>query len=213
MQSENISSHSGLKGNGFAALILAAGRSSRMGEFKPLLPLGKETVIERVISLFQEAAVAEILVVAGFGAERLIPVVERCGARWTVNEDYDRGMFSSLQAGVRRLAPSCEAFFVLPADHPFVRPETVLSLMSAFRSGKGKICRPSYQKRWGHPPLIPAALVPAILSFDKPGGLRGLLSRYEGQTATVECDDPGILTDMDTREDFARAKEQFRVRD
>lgn len=192
-----------------AALILAAGRSSRMGEFKPLLPLGAKTVIGQAVDLFRKAGVADILVVAGFEAKRLVPVLEELGAGCVINRDYDRGMFSSLQTGVRRLAGTCDAFFVLPADHPSVKPSTICSLMKAYDSGKGKICRPSYQGRRGHPPLIPAALIPAILTFNEPGGLRALLSRYEEQTMNLDCDDPGIITDLDSKADYTRAKEHM----
>ncbi len=190
--------------SGITALILAAGRSSRMGEFKPLLPLGGRTVVERSIALFRKAGVGDILVVAGFEAERLIPVLERCEAGWAVNKDYDRGMFSSLQVGVSHLAASTEAFFVLPVDHPFVKPETVRSLIESRRDARGKILRPCHRGRRGHPPLIPAALAPAIRGFTEPGGLRALLSRYEDRTLNVECDDPGVLADLDTREDYER---------
>jgi len=200
-----------MSGEKTAALILAAGRSSRMGDFKPLLPLGGKTVIGYAVDLFRKAGVADILVVAGFEAERLVPVIEELGAGWVINPDYDRGMFSSLQTGVRRIAASCEAFFVLPVDHPFVKPSTVLSLIKAYNGGNEKICRPSYEGRRGHPPLIPAALIPAILAFNEPGGLRALLSRYEEQTLNVDCGDPGILADLDTMDQYAQMKEQFRV--
>jgi CTP:molybdopterin cytidylyltransferase MocA len=198
-----------VSGEKISALILAAGRSSRMGEFKPLLRLGETTVIERAINLFKTAKVVDIFVVAGYEAVRLIPVLERQGVRWAINEDYDRGMFSSLQTGVRHLASSCEAFLVLPADHPFVMPETIRSLLNALSGGKEKICRPSYQGRRGHPPLIPARLIPEILSFSEPGGLRALLSRYEEETVNVDCVDPGIIMDLDTREDYDWTKERI----
>jgi molybdenum cofactor cytidylyltransferase len=198
-----------LSGEKTAALILAAGRSSRMGKFKPLLPLGTKKIIGHAVDLFREAGVADILVVAGFEAERLVPVVEALDAGWVINRDYDRGMFSSLQTGVRRLAGTCDAFFVLPVDHPFVKPSTVLSLMNSFDKERNTICRPSYQGRRGHPPLIPAGLIPAILTFNEPGGLRALLSQCEEQTLNVDCDDPGILYDLDTGEQYAQAKDRF----
>lgn len=194
-----------------AALILAAGRSSRMGDFKPLLPLGETTVIGRAIENFEEAGVDSILVVAGFAAERLIPALRKRGVAWVVNQDHDRGMYSSLRAGVLHLASSCEAFFVLPADHPFVRPATITALMSAFRHREDSIsvCRPAYRGRRGHPPLISSRLVPVILDFNEDGGLRQLLSLHEKETLTVDGDDPGILVDLDSREDYRRAGERI----
>jgi molybdenum cofactor cytidylyltransferase len=198
-------------GEKIAAVILAAGRSSRMGEFKPLLPLGGTTVIGQTIGTFKKAGIDDILVVVGFMAERLIPVLRKQHVKWVLNKDYDQGMFSSLRIGVKGLAESCEAFFVMPADHPFVMPSTITSLMNAFRLREENrfICRPSYQGRRGHPPLMSSAFIPVLLDFDETGGLRRLFSGYEEKTLNVDCDDPGIFADLDSPEDYRLAAEKF----
>jgi len=195
----------------FTALILAAGLSSRMGEFKPLLPLGGTTVIGQAIESFRNAGIEDILVVAGFAAERLIPVLQEHQVEWVINHEYEQGMFSSLRAGVRKLRDSCEAFFVLPADHPFVRPATIIALMKAFRlcDEKKLVFRPSYRGQRGHPPLVSSALLPDVLGFDEKGGLRKLLARYDEKTLNVVCDDPGILIDIDSQKDYRTAVEQY----
>jgi molybdenum cofactor cytidylyltransferase len=188
-----------------SALILCAGRSSRMGAFKPLLPLGEETLLERVIRLFREAGIADVTAVLGHRAECAMPVLERHGVRPALNDRYDEGMFSSVKAGVATLDRSCRAFFLLPADIPLVRPETLKALMDAFREGTADICRPCFRGRHGHPPLISSALIPAIAEFDGTGGLRALLARYCGRTADISVEDPGILLDLDGHDDYERA--------
>jgi CTP:molybdopterin cytidylyltransferase MocA len=190
----------------FSALILCAGRSSRMGAFKPLLPLGEETLIERAIRLFRGAGVADVTAVLGYQAEWVLPLLERHGVRPVLNDRYDEGMFSSLRVGVGSINQGCRAFFLLPVDIPFVRPETLLSLMDAFREGENDVCRPCFRGRYGHPPLIATALIPAIGEFDGMGGLRTLLARYRGRTADVAVEDPGILLDVDTRDDYEGAR-------
>ena len=190
----------------FSALILCAGRSSRMGAFKPLLPLGEETLIERAIRLFREAGVADVTAVLGHRGECVLPILERHGVRPVLNDRYDEGMFSSLRAGVGSLNRSRRAFFLLPVDIPFVRPETLLFLMDAFREGETDVCRPCSRGRYGHPPLIASALIPAIEEFDGRGGLRALLARYRGRTADVAVEDPGILLDVDTHDDYEGAQ-------
>lgn len=189
-----------------AALIPAAGLSSRMGDFKPLLQLRGKTIIEHAIGVFQDpslaGAVSEIMVVTGFRSELLLPVIRKCGVSWQFNEIYERGMFSSIQAGARSLQGRCGAFFVLPADHPLIGPATVCSLIRAYRGDREKIYRPSHGGRFGHPPLIPAELIPFILGFEEGGGLRALLNRHINRTVRVECDDPGIMVDLDTRRQF-----------
>ena len=187
-----------------AALILAAGESSRMKKLKPLLPLEGRTMIERVIGLFREVGIADIRAVLGHEADRLIPVLDRQGVSHVINEGYRSGMFSSLRTGAAHLQEGCGAFFLLPADMPFVRPETLQRLIAAFRETGEVAYRPRYQGRRGHPPLISAELIPAILAFDQPGGLRALLAGYEGRCVDIECDDPGILIDLDTPEDYRK---------
>jgi molybdenum cofactor cytidylyltransferase len=189
----------------FSALILCAGRSSRMGAFKPLLRLGKETLLERAIRLFRGAGIVDVTAVLGHRADCVLPLLDRHGVRSVLNDRYDEGMFSSLRAGVGSLDRSRCAFFVLPVDIPLVRPVTLQALMAAFREGID-ICRPCFRGRHGHPPLIASTLIPAIEEFDGTGGLRALLTRYRGWTADVAVEDPGILLDVDTRDNYEGAQ-------
>ena len=191
-------------GEYMAALILCGGRSSRIGVFKPLLSLGQETIIERIIGLFRNAGIAEILVVLGHDAELLKPVLERHGVRYVINDGYDEGMFSSVKAGVNNIDRQRRAFFLLPADIPLVRPETLHSLMRSFEEKCADVCRPCYRGKRGHPPLISSALILPIMDFKGHGGLRMFLSRYKERTIDVDCDDPGILMDIDTPEDYEK---------
>lgn len=189
-----------------AAVILAAGRSSRMGTLKPLLPLGGRLIMEGVISLFREVGISDIVVVVGYQAGKVIPLLENQGVRWVVNREYDRGMFSSIQAGVRDLSRDCRAFFLSPADMPLINAVTLKKLVAAHREGKMDVYHPWYQQKRGHPPLISSALIPSILAFADPGGMRALLSNYKETSLDVACDDPGILIDLDTPEDYERVK-------
>ncbi|MCE5282260.1 MAG: nucleotidyltransferase family protein [Deltaproteobacteria bacterium] len=189
----------------YAALILGAGRSSRMGASKPLLPLAGQTLIERVVGLFKGVGVGQIVVVLGHEAGQLLPLLGRLGVVPVVNPRYDEGMFTSVQAGVGRLDRDCRAFFLLPVDIPLVGPGTLHALAEAFQKMGVDVCRPVFQGRYGHPPLIAATLIPAILDFDGAGGLRALLARYRDRTADVAVEDPGILMDLDTREDYEAA--------
>jgi len=188
-----------------SALILAAGRSSRMGSLKPLLPLGDHTLIERAVQLFRGIGISRIVVVLGHEKEKILPVMDRLGVEPVINPRSNEGMFSSIQAGVRRLDHSCRAFFLLPADIPLVGVGTLQALWEAFQIGDAKVCRPVFQGRHGHPPLISSELIPAICDFGGQGGLRTLLARYRNLTREIEVNDPGILLDLNTREDYESA--------
>jgi CTP:molybdopterin cytidylyltransferase MocA len=185
-----------------AAVVLAAGYSRRMGAFKPLLPFGSTTVIERVITIIREAGIETVRVVVGWNAEMLIPVLERCGAPWIRNEHFAEGMYTSIQAGVRSLPTDVRAFFLLPADMPLVRSATLRRIAAAWDERPRGVLYPSHQGKRGHPPLIAADYVPEILAAEPAGGLRELLGQNAHAARHVECADPGILIDLDTPDEY-----------
>jgi molybdenum cofactor cytidylyltransferase len=188
-----------------AALIPAAGYSSRMGLFKPLLPLSPSTlVIERPIKVFYEAGIDDVRVVVGHKADLLQPLLKRLGTRALFNENYARGMYSSVQAGVRSLSEETAAFFLLPADCPFISVETIRQLKAAAGRKTCDIVYPLHNGVKGHPPLISTRLRPHILQEEIAGGLRELLSKLDLNEARVAVDDPGILLDLDSEDDYRR---------
>lgn len=188
----------------FTALILAGGYSSRMGNFKPLLPLGKRTVIETTVNVFLSIGVEDVRVVLGYKSEDLIPVLNRLGVRWIYNPDFDQGMYSSIRAGVRTFEETVEGFFLLPGDCPLVKPETVMRVIGAFRKSEARIIYPCYQGVRGHPPLISCTLRDAVINGDYIQGLRTLLGYNETDALNVAVSDEGILLDMDTEEDYRK---------
>ena len=192
-----------------AALVLAAGFSGRAPGFKPLLPLGRGTVIEATINIFSGADIDDVIVVTGHRAEDLCPILDRPGIRQVRNDRYQEGMFSSVVAGVKALHPATDAFFVLPGDMPVVRSHTIIQLREEALRTAADVVYPVFQGRRGHPPLIAANCIPSLLSWDRPGGLRSLLTRYEATARDVDVMDEGILIDVDTAEDYQRAVDLF----
>lgn len=187
----------------FAAIILSAGFSSRMGAFKPLLRLGEETALERSVVFFRRAGIAHIQVVLGHQAELLVPVVERLGVPYAVNHRYQEGMFTSVQCALRHLPQSIEAFFLLPVDTPLVRGQTLQAIRQAWHtSGKG-ILHPVFWGRRGHPPLISTGYRQMILDSSGEGGLKALLLPFSDDIQEIEVPDEHCLLDMDTPKDYA----------
>jgi molybdenum cofactor cytidylyltransferase len=188
-----------------SAVILAAGFSSRMGSFKPLLPLGDKPVLARTIELFQQAEIEDIRVVVGHRAGELASLVRKPGVRTIENPDYKTGMLSSVKAGIKSLSGTSRAFFLLPVDIPLVRPTTIVDMLSAWEKGGPKILYPLFLNQRGHPPLISVTLAPAILAWDGSGGLRSFLAQHEPHAAEVPVADAKVLFDMDTAEEYQRA--------
>jgi CTP:molybdopterin cytidylyltransferase MocA len=185
-----------------AAVIPAAGYSRRMGAFKPLLPFGSGTVIEQVISTVRQAGIETIRVVVGWQADRLIPVLERLGVAWVMNERFAEGMYTSIQAGVHNLPTGVAAFFLLPGDLPLVRSATLTRLIAEWDARPGGILYPCHEGRRGHPPLIASAYIPEILADTPHGGLRGLLAHHAQDAHDIDVADSGVLMDLDTPDEY-----------
>lgn len=192
-----------------AGLVLAAGLSSRMKGFKPLLDLGGDSVLARVVGLLQQAGADPVLVVLGHRAAEMDPLVRRLGAQPVLNPDYEQGMFSSLRAGLASLPGRCDAFFLLPVDIPLVRPHTLGRLATAWVQGQGPVLHPTFQGQWGHPPLVAAGLAPAIMAYEGGGGLRGFWEQKPELAREVPVADRFVLRDLDTPDHYAALKAEL----
>ncbi len=193
-----------------AAIVIAAGYSSRMGAFKPLLPLGDLKVIDFSINLFHSIGIKTIYVVTGFKGEDLSMYLTGRNITCLFNENYDHGMFSSIVAGVKALPDDIDGFFMLPADIPLVSAETLTKLVNAFYLHPCKVVYPSMDYKKGHPPLISSKLRTDIIHHDGSTGLKGVLKKYDSDAEYVSVDDPGILLDMDTPEAYNRLQMYYK---
>lgn len=187
-----------------AAVILAAGYSTRMGEAKPLMELGGQSLIGRCAGLFRLAGIDNIVLVSGHRRGEVEAEAAKLGLTCIHNPDYDQGMYSSVCTAVSQLT-EVDGFFMLPVDIPLVRPATIAALSAAFTGHA--VVYPRFESRRGHPPLIPGRLIPAILAHDSRsdrssrGGLKSLLAVQERRDVAVW--DQCILLDADTPADFA----------
>lgn len=184
---------SGLK---FGACILAAGFSSRMGSFKPLLPLGDKTVIERVLMVSKAVGLKDIAVVSGYNREALALVIESQGATEAFNPDFEKGMFTSIQTGAAALSPRLDGFFIMPVDCPLVTESVLKALMDAFEPDKFTV--PCYRGKKGHPLLVPSAYRQEIISHDGKNGLKAITDRDPDKMKRIELGYEGVVMDMDT---------------
>ncbi|HET6436416.1 MAG TPA: NTP transferase domain-containing protein [Anaeromyxobacter sp.] len=194
---------------GLAALVLAAGVSSRMRQLKPLLPFAGSTVLERAVRTFLDAGVRNVTAVLGHQGERLRPILDALGVRCIENPDFQSGMYSSVVAGVSALGSGVEGVFVLPADMPAVRSRTVELLAHVFQGSGAAVVYPMFRGRRGHPPLISRRLFAAIVGGDGEGGLQQLLARHDENACAVRVLDEGVVLDLDTRADYQAACASF----
>ncbi len=183
------------------AVIVAAGMSSRMDKDKRLMKIGNMTLAERVVINFQRVGVKDIAVVTGCQAEQVEKALHRFGVVFLRNENYKTTkMLDSVKIGLEYLGSRCDRIFVCPVDVPFFTEQTMRMLLNQ----TGKVVFPCYKGRGGHPVCFEAALVPSILAYQGDGGLRGALDSLGVDPVKVQVDDEGVVTDVDTPEDYRR---------
>lgn len=187
-----------------AAAILAAGFSSRMGSFKPLMELGGVSLLARCTLLFRQASVDEIVVVTGHRHAEIEAEAQHLSLCCIHNPHFAEGMLTSAQQAAQHLT-DCDGFFLLPVDIPLVRPATVRVLLTRFNGLRTLV--PSYDGATGHPPLIAASLIPQILDYHGTGGLKELLAVAPSEPIPVW--DRGILLDADTNDDFHTLTQKY----
>lgn len=187
-----------------AAVIPAAGRSSRMGSSKPLLMVEGTSFLARILGTMRDGGASPLLVVVADAHGPIADEARRHGAEVVLNPDPSRGPISSLAAGLAALPPGVEGVLFSPVDHPLFEPGTVRALIRRFLQARPPLLVPSFDGRRGHPVLFGRATFPDLLEVDLPEGARTVLHRYLQDGLHVPVDDPGILADIDTPEDFRR---------
>ena len=183
-----------------AALIVAAGMSSRMGDFKPMLSIGSISIAQRVVATFQQAGIRRIVMVTGFNAVTLERHLAGSGVIFLRNEAYETTqMFDSVRIGLAYLQGKCDAVLFTPVDIPLFTASTVRSLLDSH----GSLACPVCNGQTGHPIFISADLFDSILSDSGEGGLKGAVERCGVRMRQIPVNDPGTLHDADTPADFS----------
>jgi molybdenum cofactor cytidylyltransferase len=191
-----------------AAVILAAGSSTRMGRPKMLLPWGETSVVGHLIGVWSLLPVAQVAVVcaatdAAIAAEfdRLrFPVTDRI-----LNLDPSRGMFSSVQCAARwrgwRSSPTHYA--IVLGDQPHLTPATLAEMIARAKQNPGKISQPSRGGHGRHPVFLPASAL-RKLAESRAISLKQFLESMAGEVRQFELDDPGLDLDIDHPEDYQK---------
>lgn len=186
-----------------AAIVLAAGRSSRMGANKLLLKVGDRRVIEHILFSLKPF---ETIVVLGHRPDDVKGFVEAFGAKTVYNPDYDEGMTTSFRAGLRALDPDVEAVFMVLSD-TFGFSHGLLEEMKGvlMNDPEALIVSPVHQGRRGHPVLFRKSLFDEFLGLWEGETMRDVVNRHENQHRYIEAD-IWCTVDLDTPEDYEQVK-------
>jgi molybdenum cofactor cytidylyltransferase len=189
-----------------AAILLAAGRSRRMGRCKQLLTLGDSTVINRCIGALVTGGAGEIVVVISEEGSDVAETVRCSPVRVVVNPEHEGDMASSVRAGRDALTAEASGVIVSLCDYPLVSAGTITGLIAEHEASPGSIIIPCHHERRGHPLLFPRTVLNELADDQI---LRDLVRRIPDRIRCLGVDDAGVLIDMDTPEDYHRICEMI----
>jgi len=184
-----------------AAIILAAGQSSRMGAFKPLLPFGDKTVIEHTIDYLRGGGVETMIVVVGHRANEVRTHLKNVEVIFTTNPDRHSAMATSIICGLRELPREARAIVITPVDHPAVPSEVVSRLINEWREG-ARLVIPTSDGRGGHPVLIDLSFRAELLGLDPNLGLKSFFDAHRNEVKRLAVNSNYIARDMNTWDDY-----------
>lgn len=185
------------------AVIAAAGLSSRMKSFKPMLQLAGSTVIRTAVSTLKAAGVSTVVVVTGNNAELLVKHLAKLEVDYVYNENYAQtDMYYSAGMGLRYIEDKTDRVFVLPADVPLFSRQSLFTMMGYMDCSSCNILTPTHDGRGGHPVLIRNSAIRELLTYHGDEGLRGAVIAYKGKKEVLELPDIGMTIDADRPEDY-----------
>jgi molybdenum cofactor cytidylyltransferase len=191
-----------------AGVLLAAGRSQRMGQPKLLLPWRGMPLIRYVVQQMLDTQLDELIVVIGHRADHVIAALEGLAVRIVLNTDFLDGQSTSLRAGIAAVHSEASAVVVLLADQPLLQPQTVDALIERYRQEQSLIIVPRCEGRRGNPVLFDRRLFPDLLAITGDQGARNVIKVYEQQIDWLNTTDGGTLLDIDTPQMYEQLVER-----
>lgn len=191
-----------------SAILLAAGESRRMGQFKQLLPLGSKSFVEHCVDTLLASRVDEVIIVTGHRESEVRLVLGDRPVRFAHNADFRSGMASSVKCGVRSLSESTSAIVLALVDQPQIGVEVINKVIEVYEKTSAVIVIPTYARKNGHPILLDMKLREEILAMDPEQGLRQVVQAHLAEVSLVEVSNRAVLEDFDLPEDYERIAKQ-----
>ena len=184
-------------------IILAAGKGSRMGQTKQLLPFRGQTILECVVDSALASKLQRVIVVLGYQADALEPLMAGRDVTVVVNRSFENGQSSSLKTGLQAVTDEADAVLFLLGDQPLVTETTINLILNAYETSPvSPVVVPVYHGKRGNPVLFSRETFSRIASLSGDNGARPLFQEYSGRILQVPVDDPCILLDIDTEENY-----------
>jgi molybdenum cofactor cytidylyltransferase len=191
------------------ALVLAAGKSERMGCQKLLLPYGDKTMIENVVDNILYSGIDQVMIVLGSHHEEIEKTLENRPVKTCYNDHFQDGMHTSVICGFQNLPDAPGAVLVFLGDQPFIPAEVIHAVVNAWQLTGKRIVIPTFKGKQGHPALFDLRLRKEILNLDPNFGLRSVMMRFPDDIVHIETNFHLILKDIDTKNDYINELNQM----
>lgn len=185
-----------------AAIVLAAGESSRMGRPKPLLPIDGTTFLGHLLHQLQASRVSRTVVVLGHRPEVVLDAMPEIRPLAVVNPNYGLGQLSSLHVGLDAVADEVDAVLLCLADHPFISAKLLDQLIEAHQQNHRPIVIPTYGSARGHPVLFARSLFAELRSAPLDEGARVVVRAHGPEVLELPTSEAGVVADVDTPEQY-----------
>ena len=183
-----------------AAVILSGGASSRMGSPKALLPYQGRPFLEHLLEVTSHRSIGVRRVVLGAHAEPIAKVVDLKADEIVINEDWEKGQLSSVQAALRSLPPKTDGILLCLIDHPLISAMLVQELIEQFYKSKKPIVLPVYEGRRGHPVIFSSSLYDELLHAPLETGARAVVWAHSGDLEEVRTNEEGCVLNLNDPE-------------
>ena len=185
-----------------SAIILAAGESKRMGQPKQLLPFRGSTLLGQIMENLLQSQAAEIIVVLGYQAEKIIPQIAREPVKIVVNPDFEQGMSSSIKCGLSHISEAADGVMIVLGDQPLIEKETIDLLIERHRQSERGIILPVYKGIRGHPVIFKMKYKDELLRLTGDIGGRQIIERHPSDVLEVEVDYESVVISIDAESDY-----------
>jgi len=192
-------------------IILAAGRSKRMGTPKQLLYAGGRPILEHVILNADRSRLHEVIVVLGYMADKIKTAINfsDTDAIIVINKNHDQGQSSSLLKGFEHISHSCDAAMFLLGDQPLVTHEIINTLILAYEKYHAPVTIPYYRGKRGNPVIIGKELFNRLKTLSGDRGARFFFRTLKDQIMKIPFDDEAVIMDIDTKKDYENIISKF----
>ena len=188
-----------------AAVILSGGASSRMGSPKALLAYQGRPFLEHLLEITVHPKIGVRRVVLGAHAEPIAKSIHLSGDEIVINDDWESGQLSSIQAAIRSLPPGTDGALLCLIDHPLISKVLVNELIERFYATPSKIVLPMHAGRRGHPVIFPAALYQELLHAPADKGARAVVWAHAADVVALPTNEEGCVLNLNDPETMQRA--------